>query len=67
MASEVALKLNIDTSEIIKQVEELQVIIQHYESIGILIQGIQDHVSEPHKSTILKAWDASRNRKEHNE
>lgn len=67
MASEVALKLNIVTSEIIKQVEELQVIIQHYKSIGILIQGIQDYVPEPHQSIILKAWDDNRNLKEHNE
>ena len=67
MASEVALKLNIVTSEIIKQVEELQVIIQHYKSIGILIQGIQGYVPEPHQSIILKAWDDSRNLKEHNE
>lgn len=67
MASKVDLKLNIDTSEIIKQVEELRVIIQHYKSIGILIQGIQDYVPEPHQSIILKTWDDSRNLKEHYE
>ena len=57
------LKLEIDTSEVIKQIEGLEEMIHHYHCLPILIEGIKTYMPQPFKAKILAEWDEQRSKK----
>jgi len=57
------LTIKIDPSEIIKQIDGLKEVVQHYECVPILIEGIKAYMPEPFRSQVLAEWDTQRDKK----